>query len=338
MEMKWNSERLTALIDRAGLTQPQVALATDISLATIHGYCTGKVNPGLSSLIAMADFFADAASGDLRPPLSGQELFRVGLAANDEALTALGARLHRTRNRLSSTVTGRMLDLSCAGMLAAEDSKPPRLKHAATARNRLMLSRFGALTCAMHTGGARQNAGSLLLFDGERPILVEIPGCADTPLIGPFAQLDSPAEASPEAAFGGDVCPADFEIHQGGELMSVDLTHAYPARAGARSVQRTAMVRRGERVLRLVDAFDLEAPAPIAFRFFTPQKPQRLMNGLRLGPVDLSWEGELSCDIAQMDAAFPVGDPAAGQLWRVTLTTPQPVARGFFTFNVAPAQ
>lgn len=58
MEMKWNRERLTALIDRAGLTQPQVALATDISLATIHGYCTGKVNPGLSSLIAMADFFA----------------------------------------------------------------------------------------------------------------------------------------------------------------------------------------------------------------------------------------------------------------------------------------
>ncbi len=58
MEMKWNSERLTALIDRAGLSQPQVALATDISLATIHGYCNGRVTPGLSSLIALADFFA----------------------------------------------------------------------------------------------------------------------------------------------------------------------------------------------------------------------------------------------------------------------------------------
>ena len=58
MEMKWNSERLTALIERAGVSQPQVALATDISLATIHAYCMGKVNPGLSSLMALADFFA----------------------------------------------------------------------------------------------------------------------------------------------------------------------------------------------------------------------------------------------------------------------------------------
>lgn len=58
MEMKWNSERLNALIDRAGLSQPQVALATDISLATIHAYCMGRINPSLSSLITMADFFA----------------------------------------------------------------------------------------------------------------------------------------------------------------------------------------------------------------------------------------------------------------------------------------
>ena len=319
---------LTLLLRK--LTRGEMDLTADYPTPD---WLDGLLFPWLAS-----DFFADPATGDMRPRLSGQELFRVGLAAGDEALTALGARLHREGKRPSATVTGRLLDLSCAAMLAAEDGKPPRIKHAATAGNRLMLSRFGALTCAMHTGGARQNAGSLLLFDGERPILVEVPGCADTPTIGPYAQLDSPAEASPEAAFGGDVCPADFEIQQDGELMSVDLTHAYPARAGARSVQRTAMVRRGEKVLRLVDAFDLKVPAPIAFRFFTPQKPQRLMNGLRLGPVDLCWEGALACDIAQTDAVFPVGDPAGGPLWRVTLATQEPVARGFFTFNIAPAQ
>ena len=282
------------------------------------------------------DFFADALTGDLRPPLSGQELFRVGLAANDEALTALGARLHRMRSRPSATVTGRALDLSCAAMLAAENSKPPRLKHAATARNRLMLSRIGAMTCAMHTGGGRGNAGSLLLFEGERPILVEIPGTADTPLIGPYAQLDAPGEQIPEAAFGGDVCPADFDARPDGEQMSVDLTRAWPAKAGVRSMQRTAMVIRGEGALRLVDAFDLETPAPVTFRFITPQKPERLMDsGLRLGPVDMHWEGSLSCDIAQLNAAFPAGDPAASPLWRVTLATPEPVGRGFFTFHLS---
>lgn len=281
-----------------------------------------------------ADCFADPATGDMRPPLSGQELFRVGLAANDEALTALGARLNDLHKRPSSTVTGRMLDLSCAGMLAAEDGKPPRLKHAATTRNRLMLSRFGGLACAMHTGGGPGNAGCLALFFGERPILVEVPGCPNAPLIGPFAQLDAPRESAPEAAFGGDVCPADFEILQDGELMSVDLTNAYPPKAGARSVQRTAMVRRGEGALRLVDAFDLETPAPIAWRFLTPQKPERLLGGVRLGPVDVNWEGELACDLSPVNQAFPGGET----LWRVTLTTPQAVGRGFFTFTLALGQ
>ena len=32
----------------------------------------------------------------------------------------------------SATLTGRLLDMSCASMLAAEAGKPPRLKHAAT--------------------------------------------------------------------------------------------------------------------------------------------------------------------------------------------------------------
>ena len=62
------------------------------------------------------------------------------------------------------------------------------------------------------------------------------------------------------------------------------------------------------------------------------------MNGLRLGPVDLCWEGALACDIAQTGAVFPVGDPAGSPLWRVTLATPEPVGRGFFTFHLAAGQ
>lgn len=58
MEMKWNSERLTALIDRAGISQYQLEKATGICHATIHAYCIGKMNPGISSLITLADYFA----------------------------------------------------------------------------------------------------------------------------------------------------------------------------------------------------------------------------------------------------------------------------------------
>ena len=278
-------------------------------------------------------FFADPAAGSLCPQLSGQELFRVGLTAGDEALTALGATLHRMGRRPSATVTGRLLDFGCAGMLSAQAGKPPRLKHAATARNRVMLSRFAGMTACLHTGGGRGNAGSLVLFSGDRPILVEIPGRPGVMAIGGAEQLADPSERAPEAAFGADACPADFEVQPDRELMSVDLTNAWPEGIGARAVQRTAMALRREGMLRLVDAFDLDMPAPVTFRFVTPQRPERLMDGLRLGPVDMRYEEGLSCDIAPLKARFPEGDPAGEALYAVTLTTEQPVSRGFFTFS-----
>ena len=281
------------------------------------------------------DWFVDPATGDMRPALSGQELFRVGLAANDEALTALGASLHRAGRRASSTVTGRLLDNSCAAMLDADSRKPPRLKHAATVRNRVMLSRFNGLSFAMHTGGNRGNAGSIALFAGETPILVETPNRASLLLVGGVAQLAAPAESDPEAAFGAEVCPADFQVRQGSELLSVDLTRAWPAGAHARSIQRTAVVLRQEGLLRLVDAFDLEKPAVIAFRFITPQPPERVQEGLRLGPVDMAWEGELRLDTEPLGERFPADDASGDHLWQITLTTPQSVSRSFFTFSFA---
>ena len=82
-----------------------------------------------------------------------------------------------------------------------------------------------------------------------------------------------------------------------------------------------------------MDAFDLDRPAPVTFRFYTPQRPERLMDGVRLGPVDMRYEAGLGCDIAPLKARFPEGDPAGDALYAITLTTPQPVSRGFFTFS-----
>ena len=151
-------------------------------------------------------------------------------------------------------------------------------------------------------------------------------------MIGGAQQLAAPGQSAPEAAFGADVCPADFQMQPDRETMSVDLTHAWPASAAARAVQRTVMALRREEALRLVDAFDLEKPAPVAFRFIAAQNPQRLTNGLRLGPVDMAWEGALSCDVAPVDKRLPGENGEEIPLYRVTLTTHDPVARAFFTF------
>ena len=287
------------------------------------------------------DCFIDPATGQMDPALSGQALFRVGLASGDEALSALGAALHRQKRVPSATVTGRMMDLSCAGMLSAQIDKPPKLKHAATARNRLMISRFSGLTCALHAGGDKANAGSIVLFADEVPILVETPNRASLPVIDGLAQLIAPGENAPEAAFGADVCPSDFQTRPDRDLLSVDLTNAWPARLGARSIQRTAMVLRKDRVLQLVDAFDLEKPARVTFRFITPQSPEMIRpdgtttEAVRLGPVTLSWEGEMRCEIAALDERFSIGEGSGELLRCVSLTPVNPVGRGFFPFYFA---
>ena len=256
--------------------------------------------------------FCDPAGTGMRPAVSGAELFRIGLSANDDALTALGAHLHRMRRVPSATLTGRLADLSCLAMLEAETRKPPRIKCAATPRNRVMVSRFSGMTCCMHTGGGRANAGGLTLFCDGAPVLVEDVDALNLPTVGGRAQLDLP---EPD-------CVADYDLRPDRDTMTIDLTHAWTPGL-LRSYQRTAMVQRPDAVLRLVDAFDLAEPAVICFRFHTPLKPEMISGGLRLGPVDFGWEGQLNMTLSPLDSG----------LTRIELTTPAPVQRAFYTFN-----
>ena len=260
------------------------------------------------------EYFCDPAGNGMLPRISGAELFRIGLAANDDALTALGASLHRARPIPSATLTGRLMDLGCLEALEAEHRKPPRIKCAATPRNRVMVSRFSGMTCALHTGGGRANTGGVMLFCDGEPVLIEPAGCPNQPLIGGRGQLDTPDLA----------CEADFSLRAERDTLSVELTHAWPAGL-AHSCQRTAMVQRTDSTLRLVDAFDLAEPAPITFRFHTPHAPISLPDGLRLGPVDFAWEGELTVRTGEV--------PGAEGLYLIELTTPAPVSRAFYTFN-----
>ena len=255
----------------------------------------------------------------MTPNVSGAELYRVARAADDDALMALGAHLHRLDPRPSATVTGRLMDGLCALDLAGEKRKAPRIRSAATPRDRVMVSRFSGMTCAVHTGGNAANAGGMALFCDGRPVLIEAPGAPNLPKVAGRGQLDAPELD----------CEAEFRPGQDRDILSVDLTHAWTPGL-VRMYQRTAMVDRTEAILRLVDAFELEESAVLAFRFHTPIAPERLAGGLRLGPVDLTWEGDLLLR----------ADPLPGEttLYRVELTTPAPVSRGMFTFVFARGQ
>ena len=325
-----------ALTDAAAETGAVTDLALLMRLATRGEFDVTGEYPREDWLDALlfpwidGEYFVDPLAGDLRPPLSGAELYRIGLTAGDEALTALGARLWRLARRPSATVTGRILDMTCASGLESEASKPPRLKHAALSRNRLMVSRFSGFTCAMHTGG-RANAGDLILFYGSRPILVETPSGGNLPAVDRGGQLGLPDTP----------CEADFDLRSDREAMSIELTNAYEAAAYLKNYQRTAMIMRAdgavrrEGMLRLVEAMELTAPGRITFRFLTPEAPREIDGGLLLGPVELTWDAELTCAVERTGERFPGGDAAGAPLYRIALTTPQPVGRAFFTFNFA---
>lgn len=268
------------------------------------------------------DFFADPAGNTLKPRLSGAELFRIGLAANDGALAALGANMDKNRSVPSSTVTGRMLDLNGAGMLAAENRRPPRLKHAAGPMNALMCARFAGLTFAIHTGGGQANAGDILVFADKRPVIVGLPGCSSLPVISGEGQLNLPDAP----------CEADFRVKADRELMSVDLSRAYPASLPVQSCQRTAMIMREEGMMRIVDAVELTEPARLSFTFFVADPPFLRDGILRIGPLDFAWEGDLEYAASETG---PVADFPGG-LTRITLSTPEPVTQGYYTFALCP--
>lgn len=316
------AERAEALADAAADT----GAVTDAAVL-LRGMSGGRVDltpdyptPGwLDQLLfpwLAGDCFCDPVGGDMKARVSGAELFRIAQVAQDTALGNLGAALHRTRPLPSATVTGRLMDAGSFDALAASDSRPPRIKCAATPRSRVMVSRFSGMICALHTGGGRSNAGGFVLLSGEAPILVEGEDYGNLPIIGSRKQLSTPDLA----------CEAELNLRDDRDTLSVELTHAWPAGL-CHSCQRTAIVQRRDQTLRLVDAFDLAEPAVITFQFHTPEVPEPLENGLRLGQVSFTWEDPLTLALEPL--------PGVEGVMRISLTTRSAVTRSFFTFNFA---
>ena len=114
--------------------------------------------------------------------------------------------------------------------------------------------------------------------------------------------------------------------------MSVDMTSLYPEKSMLAAYQRTLMVSRKDDTVRLVDAFEFIRPAQeLTFRFVSAQKPLVLRDHVRLGPVNLSWDGNMIPDVAELPECeiFPAGN------WLVSFTL-KDVPRRFicgFTFE-----
>lgn len=262
------------------------------------------------------DIFNDPAGDGMQPALSGSDIFRIGSVANDAPLINLGAHLHHKNHLPSATVTGQLMELSFIDLLESTFGKPQRLRYAALRNNLLMSARMPGLYCSMHVGGGRANAGDICLFSDDVPILLDAGNsceCRNVPCIASKTQLNIPSRP----------CIADFEVREDREIMSVDLTHAYPASCCLRSYQRTVLTLRAEHTVRIVDALDLDRPAPVTFSFVSAVRPTLVTSAVRFGAVRMTWEGNLTA----------TATPLPNGLTRIDLTANEPVQQAFFTFN-----
>ena len=261
------------------------------------------------------DIFANPAGESMQPALSGSDIFRIAVSADDEQLTHLGAHLHHRNHHPAATITGRLMELALHDELENSFGKPKFLRHAALRHNLLMTARMPGLYSSLHVGGGRANAGDVCLYADSIAVLTDGGDCnyRSLPVLSGRTQLDVPPLP----------CFADFDVREDREIMSVELTRAYPAECNLRSYQRTLMTLRGDQTVRIMDALDFTEPESVVFRFVTAVRPTIVRTAVRFGPVRMTWEGDFVATAIPLDNGLTC----------VEMTTVEPVQQAFFAFN-----
>lgn len=238
------------------------------------------------------EYFLDPGGASMHPELAGIDLFRLGYLNRDRALCALGAQLHRQKARPAAILSGRILSMEY--MRAAEDefAPPPKLRRAQSEDGGIMVSRVNGLIAALTRGGSRANCGDITLFAENTPIFGDMGGKIHSlPRIDDLDPLERALR----------IPASDVDFSEERDMMSIDLTDAYPEAAGLAAYQRTLMTMRADGTVRLVDAFEfIRVPRAVSFCFVCARKPLSLRQSVRLGPVSLGWDGDMLPEIAEL--------------------------------------
>lgn len=271
-------------------------------------------------------FFANP-DGSIEPYLPGSALFRFGFFCASKTLTALGAYLNREfPDREEITSTGRFFRLILYRDLMREAALAPERPGVRMPVTQLATARGEGFACALHGGSLtarRADAGDVLITYRGRPILTDLGAEAHSaemhslPIIGSF---------SVQKGHGGaDDFDARFE--QNYAQLSANLRKAYLRESGVISWERTVMLSRFEKSVRIVEAFDLAAPVDrICFRIITPIRPEPVGDSFILGPVAMRAEGPADVTIESLSTGY-----------RITFCTTVPMKKGNFSFVFTPA-
>ncbi len=272
--------------------------------------------------------------GSMAPRLSPDLLFRLGESARVSALCGLAAWLRRGLqdeaappfSQPTEPLLQQVMNALGRDDLMKQAARSPVPEWVELPQSGLLAGRMDGFYAAL-TGPAGQAAGDIVLFYGDRPLIIGLSQAPSTPLVNGQDQRSSPG-AQDVAHSGGP----------GWHMLSMNLACAYPPAAQLVSWQRTWMLAPSEGGLRLMDVFDLDAPGQVAFRFITPSMP-RVQSGGALLAEDRVWMEFDPGLAAQVD--WVTVPPNQRHLWgervfRLTLTTPQALPGGNYDFLFRP--
>lgn len=290
-------------------------------------------------------WFVNIGAQTMKPELSGPAMYRIGVEARDSALRDLGAFLLKTQGEgpKEELLLHRCQNAQLRARLEKdmEKAQPPFRMHGYVNAQELMVSRMQedsehGLAIAVHGGnngqiGGHEDVGDLIVFAHGQPVLVDA-GCFpmtsmhSLPVIGVYEQ-ESGANRRAE-----DVT---FHLSDEYDMLTMNLTELYPRDAHIMSWQRTAVFNRDDGTAQLIDVFDLNSFETIRFNFMTPCKPVLGERFAQLGPVRIRWEEGLtaSCETLELSDE-PWKKLWNGALYRLTLTTDEPVNGGEYTFTL----
>ena len=116
-------------------------------------------------------------------------------------------------------------------------------------------------------------------------------------------------------------------------MLSMNLAGMYPPESHIMNWQRSAVFNRMDGTVQLIDVFDLNSFETVHFHFMTPCKPVIGEKYAQLGPVRLRWEEGLKAGYETIEIKNePWKSLWTGSLYRLTLTTEEPVDGGEYTF------
>ncbi|MBQ8973981.1 MAG: hypothetical protein IJ074_13020, partial [Clostridia bacterium] len=253
------------------------------------------------------DVFLDPAGEGMTRKLSGLDVFRIGDVGGDEAVRRLGARLYERKPIASAALTGRLMEADTVAATLRCAEQPPRLKCGSSRGCMRMISRVDAYFFAMTGAAGGQNAGDLWCFYGANSVFAG----GSVPLPAQTEQLPAPE---------GE-CAASMRVERDHEQMTMDLTNAYPKEACVESLQRTLLVLRGQRCVRVIDAIRFRQPQRIAFRLRLAGCPSVFSTAVRTAGLRLTWDEALSAQTREL----PNGDT------ELLLTSAEALIHGLFT-------